>query len=42
MSSSVKLSTEVDIVISELKNLKKELIEWKSEMKIKFELQRST
>ena len=40
MSSSAKLSTEVDIVISELKNLKKELVEWKSEMKIKFELQR--
>ena len=37
MSSSAKLSTEVDSVISELKNLKKE---WKSEMKIKFELQR--
>ena len=40
MSSSAKLSSEVDIVISELKNLKKELAEWKSEMKIKFELQR--
>ena len=40
MSSSAKLSTEVDSVISELKNLKKELVEWKSEMKIKFELQR--
>ena len=40
MSSSAKLSSEVDIVISELKNLKKELAEWKAEMKIKFELQR--
>ena len=40
MSNSAKLSTEVDSVISELKNLKKELVEWKSEMKIKFELQR--
>ena len=40
MSSSAKLSSEVDIVISELKNLKKELAEWKQEMQIKFELQR--
>ena len=40
MSNSAKLSSEVDIVISELKNLKKELVEWKQEMQIKFELQR--
>ena len=40
MSNSAKLSSEVDIVISELKNLKKELLEWKQEMQIKFELQR--
>ena len=40
MSSSAKLSSEVDIVISELKNLKKELAEWKQEIQIKFELQR--
>ena len=40
MSSSAKLSSEVDIVISELKNLTKELAEWKQEMQIKFELQR--
>ena len=40
MSSSAKISSEVDIVISELKNLKKELAEWKQEMQIKFELQR--
>ena len=40
MSSSDKLSSEVDIVISELKNLKKELAEWKAEMQIKFELQK--
>ena len=40
MSSSAKLSSEVDIVISELKNLKKELAEWKAEMQIKFELQK--
>ena len=32
-----KLSSEVDIVISELKTIKKELLEWKQ---IKFELQR--
>ena len=35
-----KLSSEVDIVISELKTIKKELLEWKQEMQIKFELQR--
>ena len=40
MSNSAKLSSEVDIVISELKNLKKELVEWKQKMQIKFELQR--
>ena len=40
MSNSAKLSSEVDIVISELKNLKKELLEWKQEMQMKFELQR--
>ena len=40
MSSSDKLSSEVDIVISELKNLKKELSEWKAKMQIKFELQK--
>ena len=40
MSNSDKLSSEVDIVISELKNLKKEISEWKAEMQIKFELQK--
>ena len=40
MSNSAKLSSEVDIVISELKTIKKELLEWKQEMQIKFELQR--
>ena len=40
MSSSAKLSSEVDIVISELKNLKKELAEWKAEMQIKFDFRK--
>ena len=40
MSNSDKLSSEVDTVIRELRNLKKELSEWKAEMQIKFELQK--
>ena len=40
MSNSDKLSSEVDIVIRELRNLKKELSKWKAEMQIKFELQK--
>ena len=40
MSNSDKLSSEVDIVISELRKLKTELSEWKAEMLIKFELQK--
>ena len=39
MSNSEKLSSEVDIVIAELKKLKTELSEWKATMLIKIELQ---